>query len=61
MNKLLLLIATTILFSCNTTQNYLQLEIIDDTLYLYDNNVLIQKIPQVNTCKLDSFLIDYYQ
>jgi hypothetical protein len=61
MNKLLLLIATTILFSCNTTQNYLQLEIIDDTLYLYDNNVLIQKIPQINTCKLDSFLIDYYQ
>jgi hypothetical protein len=41
-------------------KDYLQLQVVDDTLYLYDNGVLIQEIPQSNTCELDSFLIDYY-
>jgi hypothetical protein len=61
MKTLLLLLTTILLFSCNTKQDYLQLEVFNDTLYLYDNGILIQEIPQSNTCELDSFLIDYYQ
>jgi hypothetical protein len=65
MKTLLLLLTTILLFSCNQEnqdyQNYLQLEIVDDTLYLYDNGVLIHQLPQNSTENLDSFLIDYYQ
>jgi hypothetical protein len=60
MKTLLLLLTTILLFSCNTKQDYLQLQVVDDTLYLYDNGILIQEISQSNTCALDSFLIDYY-
>jgi hypothetical protein len=61
MKTLLLLLTTILLFSCNQeNQDYLKLEVINDTLYLYDNGTLIKEIPQSNTCELDSFLIDYY-
>ena len=64
MKTLLLLLTTILLFSCNQEnqdyQDYLKLEIINDTLYLYDNGNLIKEIPQSNTCELDSFLVDYY-
>jgi hypothetical protein len=42
-------------------KDYLQLEVVDDTLYLYDNGVLIHQLSQNSTESLDSFLIDYYQ
>jgi len=64
MKTLLLLLTTILLFSCNQEnqdyQDYLKLEVINDTLYLYDNGTLIKEIPQSNTCELDSFLVDYY-
>jgi hypothetical protein len=65
MKTLLLLLTTILLFSCNKQnqdyQDYLQLQVVDDTLYLYDNGVLIHQLPQNSTENLDSFLIDYYQ
>jgi hypothetical protein len=42
-------------------KDYLQLQVVDDTLYLYDNGVLIHQLPQNSTENLDSFLVDYYQ
>jgi hypothetical protein len=65
MKTLLLLLTTILLFSCNQEnqdyQDYLQLQVIDDTLYLYDNGILIHQLPQNSTESLDSFLIDYFQ
>jgi hypothetical protein len=60
MKAVLVLLTTILLFSCKQKEDFIRLETIDDTLYLYDNGVLIYKIPQSNTCALDSFLIDYY-
>ncbi len=60
MKALLVLLTTILLSSCKQKEDFIRLETIDDTLYLYDNGVLIYKIPQSNTCPLDSFLIDYY-
>jgi hypothetical protein len=60
MKTLLLLFTTILLFSCKQEEDFIRLQTIDDTLYLYDNGVLIYKTPQSNTCALDSFLIDYY-